>query len=239
NGRNAYYSIISGYKQKQIFHIDLQKCGNISPYTLSGMLSISDSTEAAGRVLSVRIVSQVTGDTLYKSVTDESGKYSLNVSPGLFRIVYSGRGYIPQVVDTVFPQNSPDLLMKIDVLLQKDLTAAGNGKFEKIDLTNIPLVSKLDSAILIKNLVVKDEGDKTMKDADVLYYTVQVIALHRPVDVSYFKYIGDLKVLYNENDKFYRYTTGRFEKKEEAHLHRLDLIKKGYTEEIFIKKVSN
>ncbi|MGE5406471.1 MAG: hypothetical protein ACM3NR_02065, partial [Methanosarcina sp.] len=125
NGKNAYYSLTSGYKQKEIFHIDLQKSQDNSPYKLMGVLNIADSSNAAGKSFNVRIVSQVTGDTLYKSVTDESGRYSLNVSPGLFRIVYSGRGYVTQIVDTVFPQNSPDFLMNIDMTLQKDLTAAG------------------------------------------------------------------------------------------------------------------
>jgi hypothetical protein len=64
------------------------------------------------------------------------------------------------------------------------------------------------------------------------------MALHNPVDVSYFKYITDMKVLYNDQDKFYRYTTGKFATKEEASVKRAELISKGYPEEIFIKKVS-
>jgi hypothetical protein len=64
------------------------------------------------------------------------------------------------------------------------------------------------------------------------------MALHNPVDVSYFKYITDMKVLYSDQDKFYRYTTGRFVTKEEASVRRAELIHKGYPEEIFIKKVS-
>jgi hypothetical protein len=47
-----------------------------------------------------------------------------------------------------------------------------------------------------------------------------------------------MKVMYNDIDKFYRYTTGRFQTREEAYSLRLELIRKGYPEEIFIKKVS-
>jgi hypothetical protein len=65
-----------------------------------------------------------------------------------------------------------------------------------------------------------------------------VMALHNPVDVSYFKYITDMKVLYNETDKFYRYTSGQFATREEAESRRLDMIRRGYPDEIFIKKVS-
>jgi hypothetical protein len=64
------------------------------------------------------------------------------------------------------------------------------------------------------------------------------MALYKPVDVSYFKYISDMKVMYNEVDKFYRYTTGRCATREEAAALRLQLIRKGYPNEIFIKKVS-
>jgi hypothetical protein len=45
-------------------------------------------------------------------------------------------------------------------------------------------------------------------------------------------------VLYNENDKFFRYTTGKFNTREEAYAWRLELIRKGYPEDLFIKKVS-
>jgi hypothetical protein len=92
--------------------------------------------------------------------------------------------------------------------------------------------------MLIRNLKVSDVGDINIKDSDILYYTVQVMALHNPVDVTYFKYISDMKVMYNDIDKFYRYTTGRFPTKEDAYSLRLELIRKGYPEEIFIKKVS-
>jgi hypothetical protein len=65
-----------------------------------------------------------------------------------------------------------------------------------------------------------------------------VMALKNPVDISYFKRITDMRVMYNDIDKFYRYTTGRCTTRDEAAALRLDLIRKGYPEEIFIKKVS-
>jgi len=110
--------------------------------------------------------------------------------------------------------------------------------YDKINLTLIPTVTSVDSSMLIRNLNVSDVGDLNIKDSDVLYYTVQVMALHKPVDVAYFKYITDMKVMYNDHDKFYRYTTGRFPTREEAYSLRLELIRKGYPDEIFIKKVS-
>ena len=51
------------------------------------------------------------------------------------------------------------------------------------------------------------------------------MALLKPIDMSYFKYIPDIKVMYNDQDKFYRYTTGIFQTREEAFALRLELDK--------------
>ena len=110
--------------------------------------------------------------------------------------------------------------------------------YDKFDPSLAPSISAIDSSILIKNLNVNDIGDRNINDSDVLYFTVQVIALYNPVDVSYFKYITDMKVMYNDTDKFYRYTTGKFSTREEAYNLIQELKSKGYPEDIFIKKVS-
>jgi hypothetical protein len=64
------------------------------------------------------------------------------------------------------------------------------------------------------------------------------MALYNPVDISYFRYISDIKVFYSETDLFYRYTTGIFTVKDEAYAHGDDLINKGYPDDLFIKKVT-
>jgi hypothetical protein len=110
--------------------------------------------------------------------------------------------------------------------------------YEKLDLSDIPEVTAIDPSILIRNLQVLDVTDSDVADSSVLYYTVQVMALYNPVDVSYFKYVNDIKVLYNENDLFYRYTTGRFDVKEDAYTHKSDLMIKGYPDDLFVKKVT-
>ncbi len=97
---------------------------------------------------------------------------------------------------------------------------------------------KINPDILIKNLRVYDVTENDQQDTTILYYTVQVMALFNPVDISYFKYVSDIKVFYNDNDKFYRYTTGIFLDKAEAYTHRDDLFSKGYPDDLFIKKVT-
>jgi hypothetical protein len=135
-------------------------------------------------------------------------------------------------------------VLNIDVSLDRDTTVKIRkttlqpAVYDRINLALIPTIASVDTSMLVRNMNVSDVGDLTIKDSDVLYYTVQVMALHNPVDVSYFKYITDMKVLYNDIDKFYRYTTGRFQTREEAYSLKLELIRKGYPEETFIKKVS-
>ena len=89
----------------------------------------------------------------------------------------------------------------------------------------------------VTNVMLRDIGYTGTDDEEVLYYTVQVMALHNPVDISYFSHINDMVVVYNDSDKFYRYTTGRFRSREEAYAYRLQLMTMGYPDDIFIKKV--
>jgi hypothetical protein len=192
---------------------------------------------------SIHLINKVSGDTLDVGFPNKyTGLYSFFVAPGQFRIYYKGFGYITQAIDTAILQDNPNMILNIDVSLKKDTTIKKTSLppviYDKINLNLIPTVSSVDTSTLIRNLNVSDVGDINIKDADVLYYTVQVMALHNPVDVTYFKYITDMKVLYNDIDKFYRYITGKFPTREDAYSLRLELIRKGYPEEIFIKKVS-
>jgi hypothetical protein len=153
--------------------------------------------------------------------------------------VYTGVGYFSQSLDTAVTRDDGKLALNIDILLKRDYSAKrGNQKYDKINLNSIPSISEVDTSILIKNLNVTDLSDENINDSDILYYTVQVMALYNPVDMSYFRYIPDIKVMYNDQDKFYRYTTGIFNTREEAFALRLELIRKGYPEDLFIKKVS-
>lgn len=240
NGINAFYSMTTGYKKKEIFLLDMTEREKDRPYVIAGKVSRADDSQEPFNPL-VRIINKVTGDTLYKCNPDTgTGEYSINVSSGLFRIMFSGKGYLQQNVDTMIVQNSTDLSMKIDMMMHKDTAKVKEPEpvYEKIDLQKIPVVAQVDTTLLIKNMKVNDESDKNISDSEVLYYTVQVIALHKPVDATYFKYIKDIKIMYNENDRFYRYTTGIFDTKDAAYAHRDELVRKGYPKQIFVKKVS-
>ena len=238
NGENAFYSMKTDYKKKDIFYLGFGGVDVNQIYEINGMFLLSDSSLSKNKKYAIHILNRTTGDTLYKGAPDiTSGLYRFNVSPGVFKIVYTGEGYFSQNIDTTIVQDNPDLVVTLNVTLQTDTTLIP-AVYEKVNLTDIPIVAAIDSSILIKNMNVNDLADKTITDSNVLYYTVQVMALYNPVDVSYFKHITNMKVMYNDADKFYRYTTGRCATREEAYALRLELIRKGYPDDIFIKKVS-
>lgn len=241
NGKNAYYSLSTGYKKKDIFYLTMGGVDGNQAYKLTGKMTLNDTILINEKKYSVKVVNKVTGDTLYKVSPDKkTGLYKLNVASGIYKIYYTGDGYYSKSIDTMLVNLNPEVAVNLDVMLYKDTTKILSApiKYIALDLSKIPEVASIDSNILIKNMKVNDATDKNIADSDVLYYTVQVMALHKPVDITYFKYINDMKVMYNDNDKFYRYTTGRFDNKESGYALRLELLKKGYPDQIFVKKVS-
>jgi hypothetical protein len=228
----------TGYKKKEIFLLDMTEREKERPYLITGKISLIDTVMAqiSGKV---RIVDRITGDTLYRCNSDTTGLYNVNVSPGLFRLYFTKDGFLTGSIDTLIAQGSAEMSLKIDMNLAKDTaTEREPVQYEKIDLQKIPSVASVDTSILIKNMKVNDDSDKNVNDSEILYFTVQVIALHKPVDATYFKHINDIKIMYNDQDRFYRYTTGTFQSRDAAYSHRADLIRKGYPKQIFVKKVS-
>jgi hypothetical protein len=262
DGLNAYYSMSTDYKKKEIFYLGIGAAASLQTFEIRGTLSLKDTVVNFNENYKIHLVDKSSNDTLdVGSPNKYSGLYNFIVNPGSLRIVYTGVGYLSQTIDTTILPDNPALVVTLNVNLEKDtnyvrepvqptyitsITKRDTTEkkdvepaiYEKINLAAIPTVAKVDTSMLIMDMKVNDVSDQNIKDADILYYTVQVMALHNPVDVSYFKYISDMKVLYNDQDKFYRYTTGKFLTKEEASVKRAELIRKGYPEEIFIKKVS-
>jgi hypothetical protein len=244
-GRNAYYSMTTDYKKKDIFFLGIGNTDVNQSYEIMGKYSLADTIIPFDKRYSIHLVNKVSGDTIDVGYPNKyTGRYSFIVTPGSYRMTYIGYGYLTQSKDTTVLQDNPALTIVMDVTMEKDTSVIIKPVetppvvYDKINLKDIPIVASIDSSILIKNMNVNDMNDVNIKDSDVLYYTVQVMALYNPVDISYFKRINDMKVMYNDIDKFYRYMTGRCKTREEATALRLELIRKGYPEEIFIKKVS-
>jgi hypothetical protein len=105
------------------------------------------------------------------------------------------------------------------------------------DPADLPYITLTDSSSIITDLIIRDVKDTDQEiDPDVLYYTVQVMALYNPVDPVYFEY-AEISVFYNDEDRFYRYTTGKFDTKAEAYEEMRRLLRLGYPADTFVKKV--
>jgi tetratricopeptide (TPR) repeat protein len=233
NGLNGYYSVRTAYKKREIIYLGIGVPAKDIFYTIRGTLSLSDTLQKPDESNKIYLLDLSSGDTMKVGYpVKDTGIYKFTVIPGNYRMIYTGLNYLSGTVDTLLAYKYPAPDVVIDVTLEKVPEPV---TYEKIDLSKIPTIAKVDSSSLVTD--VKVVGDEVL-DSDVLYYTVQVMALHNPVDVSYFRYISDIKVMYNDSDKFYRYTTGKFNTREEAVAHKAELIKKGYPDDIFIKKVS-
>ncbi len=237
NELNAYYTLTTGYKKRDIFYLGIGYDMN-KEFEISGKVTLEDTTILFDKKFAIHLIDKLKGDTLNVGYPDsKTGLYSFYVDNGQYSLVYTGPGYAPKSIDTTLVLNTTSKVLIFDVLLKKD-RSSDSAVFDRISLLDIPTVSDVDTSTLIRNLNVNDLGDTNINDSDILYYTVQVIALLKPVDIKYFKHIPDIEVMYNDIDKFYRYTTGRFSNREEAFALRLKLLEKGYPDDIFIKKVS-
>jgi hypothetical protein len=242
NGRDAYYSMTTDYKKIDIFFLSFGPVGTGQIYEISGIYSLRDTIISFDEKYSVHLINRETGDTIDVGYPNKyTGRYNFKINPGKFKLIYTGTGFITQIIDTAIIVDNPVSAVVLDVKLERDpdyIIEKVPVVYDKINLENIPVVSEIDSSILIRNMVVSDVNDANINDSDVLYYTVQVMALYNPVDISFFQRITDMKVMYNESDRFYRYISGRFSTRDEAVAYRLELIRKGYPDQIFIKKVS-
>jgi hypothetical protein len=239
NEQNGYFTFTTAYKKRDIFYIVMNIPGADQLSEISGKISLSDTIMPFDKTFRINLIDRASGDTIDMSYPNkQTGLYAFYASPGKYRLVYSGFGYITQSVDTTINQGTNRVALNIDMALQRDPVFAKGNVYSRINLNDIPSIAEADTNKLIKNLNVNDLNDSNINDADILYYTVQVMALHNPIDINYFRYIPDIQVMYNDQDRFYRYTTGIFHDREDAFTLRLELIRKGYPEDIFIKKVS-
>jgi len=250
NGKNGYYSMSTDYKKKDIFYIsfDSPLTAEKRIFDIRGIYQLDDIIVPFDDNYTIHLINRASGDTIDVGYPNKhTGQYNITAGPGQYRLVYSGTGRLTQVIDTTISASSLSDRIVIDVTLSKDpnyvftqtvTTPQLPAKYERINLDNIPRVSSIDSSILFRNLRVTDITDTAIPDSDVLYYTVQLMALYNPVDIRYFKYVNDVKVMYDPNDKFYRYTSGIFATMDAAYAYRDELVSKGYENDLFIKKIS-
>ena len=238
NGDAAYYSMTTGYKKRDIMYLEFQKTRTLRTFEITGIYSLSDTIVPFDKNYYIHLINRETGDTVDVGYPNRySGRYSFNVPPGKYSITYASAYYFSQTIDTTLTTSS----ITIDVSLIPDPSRPIPEiihEYDAINLDNIPAISSIESFLMITNVNVSDVTDTNIDVEDVLYYTVQIMALYNPVDVLYFRYVDDVRVIYNPSDHFYRYTTGLFQTREEAYRWRDELLRRGYPNDIFVKMVS-
>ncbi len=238
NGTTAYYSMLTGYKEKEIFKIDLFPKRIELVFDIRGVISVPDSTFLFDESFPISLVDVVSNDTIDLSYPNKSsGLYSFITGMGDYELIYEGKGYSKQTKILNLDEDSPEFVITIDVRLEPDSTFVEKKPVPVIiDFSKVTVVESIDSSLLITDVETKDVNDTDADNREILYFTVQLMALYNPVDISFFVGIDDVRVLFGK-DLFYRYTTGRLKTIEEAEQHRANIINIGYPDQIFIKKV--
>jgi len=240
NGGNGYYSFTAGYKEKHIHYVTLGGREREDRFfEIKGLYALSDTILEFDDDYRIILYSKNTMDTVDVAYPNKStGFYSFFVKGDEYKILYEGLAYLSDSVDLNLYEDHPTNEEVIDMTLDPDpyYIPESEEEVELLDFSQVQVVAAIDSSILVTDVIVQDVSDSDSTNLNVLYYTVQVMALHNPVDVSFFRNT-EVVVLYNSDDKFYRYTTGQFETKDEAYRKREHLIRLGYPEDIFVKTV--
>jgi tetratricopeptide (TPR) repeat protein len=240
NGAYAYYSMLEGYKSMGIYRLSLFGKEIKRIFEIKGTLSLQDTIIEFNEKFYVSLLDTAMADTLDVSFPNkQTGYYSFLASNGNYKLIFEGLGYKKQEEFVSLPVDFALTEIVIDVELEPDTAfkrEAPPPRRPILDFSTIPIVEAIDSTKLIENAVVRDVDYVHSEGEEILFYTVQLMALKNPVDVSYFKEFNDVSVVYSDEDKFYRYTTGKFDTLEEARAERLRIIDVGYLD-VFTKKV--
>lgn len=241
SGKNAYYSMFSGYKKKDIFYLNIGERMSSPAYRIVGHLSLSDTTLEFNDDYRIILFSNSREDTVDIAYPNRySGYYSFVVEPDDYSLTYEGLAYLSAKENVRIGENHPREEEYISVTLKPDSNYVAPvqiaGIQDMLDYSKVRIIDEIDSAILVTDVRVKDVSDSDSTNSDVLYYAVQLMALHNPVDVSFFKH-AEVSVVYNDEDKFYRYLTGKFQDKDQAYRRMFQLIRLGYPDDLFVKTV--
>ncbi|HDJ34375.1 MAG TPA: hypothetical protein ENF21_09800 [Bacteroidetes bacterium] len=238
NGKAAYISMLDGYKEMNLYRIEILPEGITRDFTIRGQLSLADTTREFGWDFQIFMIDRESMDTVDVGFPNrQSGQYSFITKSGNYDMIYTGNGYLPHREEIRIDEYA----RKSEFIIDVELTPAEPSKKpvrEKWlkDSIDISQARPLDSAMVITGLDIQDL-EIIDHEREVLYYTVQLMALKvRPVDVSYFAPLENVRVILGK-DGFYRYTYGEFDTQEEAEKVRQQLVDKGYHEDLWVKKV--
>ncbi len=238
NGKAAYISMLDGYKEMNLYRIEILPAGTTRDFTIRGQLSLADTTREFGRDFQIIMIDRELMDTVDVGFPNrQSGQYSFITKSGNYDLIYTGNGYLPHQEEIRIDEYARKSEFVIDVeLTPAEPSVKPVRQMWLKDSIDISQARPLDSAMVITDLDIQDL-ETIDQERDVLYYTIQLMALKvRPVDVSYFAPLENVRVILGK-DGFYRYTYGEFDTIEEAEKVRQQLVDEGYHEDLWVKKV--
>ena len=88
NGKNAYYSMTTDYKKKEIFYLGMGNTDVNQLFEIKGKFSLQDTTVTFDENYSIHLINSTSGDTLDVGFPNKyTGLYSFTVAPGKFRFI--------------------------------------------------------------------------------------------------------------------------------------------------------
>ena len=142
--------------------------------------------------------------------------------------------------EEIIIDNKADNLQNYEINSVNDLQLTYNGQNENIvdsdEVTESDEIQQRDNHIAFNNYPDQEiKGDYSLDDFSD--YTIQIMALLKPVDVSYFSNVEMVKMIKGE-DGFHRYITGEFNKLASARKKLKEIRKLGY-HDAFIRKLKS
>ncbi|NOY37177.1 MAG: hypothetical protein GXO83_06340 [Chlorobi bacterium] len=230
NGQSGYYAFESGYKEMEIFRIDFLERRVKRVFETKGLVTILDTTYNWLSKVRFAMIDSINKDTVDMGKPNSiSGWYYTRSYAGVYNLNFYGSGILPHQEVIEIPEDAPNDAIIRNVTLEIDTAYVP----ERVD--TVKIVHVIDTTNFITNLVVMDPDAVDKQGREILYYTVQLMALLNPVDVSYFKNLDNVEILHGK-DAFYRYTYGRYQTLEEAEAERQRILGMGYAD-VFVKKV--
>ncbi len=215
-----------GYKSKDIHRISFEPPVCI----VNGKITVRDPGFTSFDSIRITVVDSTTSDIVLATFAENTtGNYSLELDLGSYSISYEGSGFQSQSLGFRNTLEDFKATSTYNIHLQ--------GDFKPIIIAEIPTVDSVAQEDMVTDVSISDVGASSPEDTEILYYTIQLMALINPVDVSYFHDRGfeGAEIFYGQ-DEFYRYVYGKFPTEEEAESVRQQIIQMGYAD-VFIKKV--
>ncbi len=238
NGEAAYLSMSEGYKEMDIYRINILPPGVTRDFNIHGNISLADTLVPFNKDFAIYLIDRQKNDTVDIGYPNrQTGQYSFITKSGVYNLEFTGPGYKPHGEELAIDEYSRknEYLINVELFPLEKNRVTEKQKWLK-DSVNLEDAVLLDSAKVITDLMVEDL-ETVDQEREILYYTIQLMALRvRPVDVSYFSPLEGVVVILGK-DGFYRYTYGQYDSRESAEAMKQQLIDMGFGADLWVKKV--